>query len=150
MTLNEVMKDTADAIREKTGKSELIAPVNFAEEIKGITAGGGGESGGSTIEYLDISGLSGYAKMDLCMYSLAVKGLLGEQQMAGLPTNAYFTAQGKSTDVTACIIDFSLEIKAMVEGSIMTMTVGEQIKNSGTDIDSLPRITKEQFYDLNA
>lgn len=149
MTLNEVMTQTADAIREKTGKSELIAPVDFAEEIKGITAGGG-ESGSSTIEYLDISGLSGYAKMDMCMYSLAVKGLLGEQQMAGFPTNAYFTAQGKSTDVTACIIDFSLEIKAMVEGSIMTMTVGEQIKNSGTDIDSIPRITKEQFYDLNA
>lgn len=41
MTLNEVMKDTADAIREKTGKSELIKPVDFAEEIKGITAGGG-------------------------------------------------------------------------------------------------------------
>ena len=41
MTLNEVMKETADAIREKTGKSELIAPVDFAEEIKGISAGGG-------------------------------------------------------------------------------------------------------------
>lgn len=41
MTLNEVMKETADAIREKKGKSDLIAPVNFAEEIKGITAGGG-------------------------------------------------------------------------------------------------------------
>jgi hypothetical protein len=43
MTLNEVMKDTADAIREKTGKSELIAPVDFASEIKGISVGGGAE-----------------------------------------------------------------------------------------------------------
>ena len=41
MTLNEVMKETADAIREKTGKSELIVPVNFAEKIKGLNAGGG-------------------------------------------------------------------------------------------------------------
>ena len=41
MILNEVMKETADAIREKTGKSELIKPVDFAEEIKGISAGGG-------------------------------------------------------------------------------------------------------------
>lgn len=40
-TLNEVMTQTADAIREKTGKTELIAPVNFAEEIKSISAGGG-------------------------------------------------------------------------------------------------------------
>lgn len=44
MTLNEVMKETADAIREKTGKSELIKPVDFATEIKGITSGGSGES----------------------------------------------------------------------------------------------------------
>lgn len=46
MILNEVMKETADAIREKTGKSELIKPVDFAEEIKGITAGGGGSTEG--------------------------------------------------------------------------------------------------------
>lgn len=40
MTLNETMNEIADAIREKTGKSELIKPVDFATEIKGITAGG--------------------------------------------------------------------------------------------------------------
>jgi hypothetical protein len=46
MILNETVAAIADAIREKTGKSELIAPVDFAEEIKGITSGGGsGESG---------------------------------------------------------------------------------------------------------
>ena len=44
VALNEVMKETADAIREKTGKSELIKPIDFASEIKGITAGGSGES----------------------------------------------------------------------------------------------------------
>lgn len=48
VVLNEVMKDTADAIREKTGKSEKIAPINFAEEIKSISAGGG-ESGGEEL-----------------------------------------------------------------------------------------------------
>jgi surface protein len=39
MELNEIMKNTADAIREKTGKSDLIAPVDFANEIKSISAG---------------------------------------------------------------------------------------------------------------
>lgn len=34
------LKDVADAIREKKDTSELIAPVNFAEEIKGLNAGG--------------------------------------------------------------------------------------------------------------
>ena len=48
MTLNETMVDIADAIREKTGKSELIKPIDFATEIKGISAGGGdAPSGGS-------------------------------------------------------------------------------------------------------
>ena len=40
MTLNEVMVDIADAIREKTGKSDPIAPVDFATEIKSISVGG--------------------------------------------------------------------------------------------------------------
>ena len=41
MILNETVAAIADAIREKTGKSELIKPIDFAEEIKGITSGGG-------------------------------------------------------------------------------------------------------------
>lgn len=40
-TLNEVMKETADAIREKKGTTDLIAPVDFASEIKGISGGSG-------------------------------------------------------------------------------------------------------------
>jgi hypothetical protein len=31
-----------DAIREKTGKSDLIAPGSMPQEIKSITTGGGG------------------------------------------------------------------------------------------------------------
>lgn len=54
MTLNEVMKETADAIREKTGKSELIKPIDFATEIKGITAGGSEESGDDGWEYYKV------------------------------------------------------------------------------------------------
>lgn len=50
-TLNEVMKNTADAIREKKGTTELIAPVDFAEEIKGITSGGGGNLSPDAIVY---------------------------------------------------------------------------------------------------
>lgn len=69
-------------------------------------------------------------------------------QMAGMPTNAYFTAQGKAEDITACMIDFSLEAKSVVDGSIMTTTIGEIFKQNGIDIDSIPRLTKEQFYTL--
>ena len=42
--LTDLLKDIADAIREKKGTTDKIAPINFAEEIKGITAGGGGNA----------------------------------------------------------------------------------------------------------
>lgn len=58
MILNETMNEIADAIREKTGKSELIKPVDFAEEIKGITAGGSGESGDDGWEYYKFDGVA--------------------------------------------------------------------------------------------
>jgi hypothetical protein len=64
VVLSEVMKDTADAIREKTGKSDPIAPINFAEEIKSITAGGGEFSP----EYYLFDGAKAYN---------AISGLLG-------------------------------------------------------------------------
>ena len=55
MILNETMVEIADAIREKTGKSELIKPVDFATEIKGITSGGG-ESGDDGWVYYKFDG----------------------------------------------------------------------------------------------
>ena len=55
MILNETVAAIADAIREKTGKSELIKPVDFATEIKGISAGGG-----ISIEYYLFDGTKAY------------------------------------------------------------------------------------------
>jgi hypothetical protein len=59
MILNETVAAIADAIREKTGKSELIAPIDFAEEIKGISAGGGdAPSGDDGWEYYKFDGVT--------------------------------------------------------------------------------------------
>ena len=108
----------------------------------------GGGTSESSIEYLDVSGVCGIERIDIGMYSLALKGSFQGMQMVGLPTNAYFTMQGKAEDITACMIDFSLEFKGVIDGYIVTMTIGEIFKQNGTDIDSIPRITKEQFYTL--
>lgn len=35
-TLREIFSNTADAIRTKTGKSDLISPPNFPQEIENI------------------------------------------------------------------------------------------------------------------
>ena len=73
MILNETVAAIADAIREKTGKSELIKPVDFATEIKGISAGGGSGESASTIEYLDVSGLDYGSKNQLLSLSLITR-----------------------------------------------------------------------------
>ena len=50
------LKDIADAIREKKGTTDLIAPANFAEEIKGLNAG----DGEFTPEYYLFDGAKAY------------------------------------------------------------------------------------------
>lgn len=64
MILNETVAAIADAIREKTGKSELIKPIDFATEIKGITAGGSGESAWKyyLLDWENISQEEGYTR----------------------------------------------------------------------------------------
>lgn len=138
MTLNEVMKDTADAIREKTGKSDLIAPVDFAEEIKGITAGGGDAP--SAMEYWDVSALSAEEKPRLfqfCTMMVNVKGNV-------IGAAAVGTAEIQNL-VTKIATIPSFEI--MVDGQKISVS---QICDVQGWSSRIVRITKEQFYDLNA
>ena len=148
MTLNEVMKETADAIREKTGKSELIAPVNFAEEIKGITAGGG-ESGGSNVEYLDLSPIpdDSPAKTGFLMFSILAK----YSTEYGTVIISPFMAQNINIEkqFKAVMVDFTLQIGEMgIIGTVKDAFIAQGFTQE--DLDAFPRLTKEQFYDLNA
>jgi hypothetical protein len=165
-TLNEVMKDTAEAIREKTGKSELIKPVDFASEIKGITSGG--EGGGSTFEYLDITNVTGagsqlkYLLLQMAymckipqafklndktfMQSIGPAG--GPMSMAGAFAPGSEEADTVLNGITAVSINFSdtinMQGQVLTIGEVLAMYVEQEY------IDAIPRITKEQFYDLNA
>lgn len=152
MILNEVMKDTADAIREKTGKSELIKPVDFAEEIKGITAGGSGESGGSNVEYLDLSG-EGIIESAVSAFAWLAKAYLeGMTVIAPLQVLIDEGVIGVGKYPSAVMIDLSAKL-SLGDGFI---SIKELIVAQGhgivteADIDAIPRLTKEQFYDLNA
>jgi hypothetical protein len=141
MTLNETVAAIADAIREKTGKSELIAPVNFAEEIKGITAGG--ESGGGTMEYLDISGNENKLQVVLLSTLIKLEGLI-------LPAAALVEVALDGIDAFSSMINSINQIA--VDGTLeFNDGNGDETIGSAIDgYDSIPRITKEQFYDLNA
>jgi hypothetical protein len=145
MILNETVAAIADAIREKTGKSELIAPVDFASEIKGITAGGGdAPSGGESLIFLDITNsdkLSILAFNPIC--ARIATGIYPASEMGGDYTNA--NAIAIAPDIKILFVEgigiISLRELAGLEGA----TIDEFIAALGAT-----PITKEQFYDLNA
>ena len=61
--------------------------------------------------------------------------------------------RGDLMGVNQVAIDFKATIAMSMDGMIQTMTVADSlIQNGATQekLDALPRITKEQFYDLNA
>lgn len=151
-TLNEVMKETADAIREKKGTTELIAPVDFATEIKGITAGcgGSGESGGSNWRYFDVSGLDSIDKAQLAtlMLMIKVKGNLTLESMIGngdaiVPYSllAMMENQINIDSIKATALDANMRV--IMAG--MDQTIGDALITNPS-YGLLTEITKEQFY----
>ena len=144
MILNETVAAIADAIREKTGKSELIKPVDFATEIKGITAGGG-ESGGSKYVYYDLRNASSDAKGMFLSYCALMVRFDGADMYTipplGIGDEGLDDAFIKKT--LAAMTDLDLEID-FGEG---LMKVRDVMSMGGL---TFPEITKEQFYDLNA
>ena len=147
MTLNEVMKDTADAIREKTGKSELIAPVDFASEIKGITAGGSGESGGNQVVYLNVVPLKD-ALGDAWAATLAfIPGLLAVRINKDGVTISPLSALSKNWISYISEIAILSDFRGFIENATdlnSSWIITTLVEHGAVEI------TKEQFYDLNA
>ena len=151
--LKDHLKEVADAIRAKKGTSDLINPQDFATEIEGISGGGSGEGGGSNIQYLDVSGLSDNEKMSCLLAALQVK-LTGENVSCGvqiLTPGLYLIAANMLSVVTAISIDMALPITKYSSGESDKQEL-TTIEGSGISelIGNIPRLTKEQFYDLNA
>lgn len=158
MTLNEVMTQTADAIREKTGKSEKIAPINFAEEIKSISAGG---ESASTIEYLDVSGLgetNEHLRNGLVVLADVVKSrndegtfvgacLSGIQYLFGVSTNNATTVVAVAVDLTRHLSGKVINGEQVIGYSIAELLVLMETATQ-EQLDAIPRLTKEQFYTL--
>jgi hypothetical protein len=93
MILNETVAAIAEAIREKTGKSELIAPVDFAEEIKGITAGGGsGESNITYYRYDRDNALSVWGNLSSEFTAILYANMIGGLDITGISTSGKLTA----------------------------------------------------------
>lgn len=155
MILNETMNEIADAIREKTGKSEKIAPVNFAEEIKSISAGGG-ESGGSAEggewRYYRLE-MKEATEVFVQFYGANMKAVVGDGEIAVVGIGLIFAYDVPHTNWKAVAINVDVPTYSPTERGIITFR--EQIESQGGSLDDLAdagliSITKEQFYDLNA
>lgn len=149
MTLNEVMKNTADAIREKTGKSEKIAPVNFAEEIKGITAGGG-ESGGG-LSYFAINTSIEGSDIPFTHGSFLTKVIYPDTKIIypttylvrNIDEELIKAIRAIATVANAKVVSFDGQTVPLWGG--MARTIEEYIS-----MGVLTPITEAAFYDLNA
>lgn len=155
MTLNEVMKETADAIREKTGKSELIKPVNFAEEIKGITAGGGdAPSGGSGNRYFNANGLGEVYGQP------AIYAIIGASPVSTIKISLSGGISIVPTDSARTLLDYN----AITADDVLAIqiadtklyadnrweTANDTLNNITAIGITLTEITEAEFYDLNA
>ena len=133
-------------------KSELSVPQS-----------GGGESGGGDapsgdgvgeLEYFDLSNETSYAKETLCYKAIYAKcygvSPMGEVKYTRLPIGLLFLMkdQGLEMNVTA----LAIEMNAPIMSSVGEMSVREHMYQSyGKDfIDSYPRLTEEEFYNLEA
>jgi hypothetical protein len=147
MTLNEVMKDTADAIREKKGTTDLIAHVNFAEEIKGITSGGG-ESGGSSYIYYDQKKTILNIR-DLWKRSSTVKINFNGQTMI-LHSVDVLTVIEEEPSIEKAIIAVCIDpnIKICLDPTEPLLTWIEQDPGTFEYVNEV-RITEEEYFNLN-
>ena len=148
--LKDHLKEVADAIRAKKGTTDLINPQDFATEIEGIS--GGGESGGSgesSIEFFALSdGWAGDLGILTSYYSCLVKASTAPG-MAIAPVQMIEVLNGnQKVTPLAIAIDMALVIKSAGQEA----TLKESILGSGITEEALAkyRITKEQFYNLNA
>lgn len=127
----------------------------------GINSGGSGESGGSNVEYIDLSGdlmladilVSGIEEMKITVENapFPVEGMVGE----GI---AIFTLadQLRRTGATVSIIavSYNRDAAAIIkqEGVVTTQTAYETLVSKGESYveayNNAPRITKEEFYSL--
>lgn len=149
MILNETMNEIADAIREKKGTTEKIAPINFAEEIKSISAGGG-ESGGGSWKYYDVSGVDVNMKPNIIRmvfsYITVIKGSNDIISSVGA-IDSMISDWG---EVKAAAVDFNSPIRT-TETGFQTSTVEGLLNAMGGNPDEmlasmgLIEITKDEF-----
>lgn len=150
--LKNFVKGIADAIRRKEGSSDLISPMDFAQRIDNLQVGGGTDN--SSIEYLDVSGLNAMLTTVLAGIGVNVKWdslgssdhypiVIAPMGFINIPRNEDYTL---NANILAVAIDITIVMYDRFFGET-PISVGDFLEANSIDLASIPRLTKEQFYD---
>ena len=127
---------------------------------KAGNAGGNGGGSASSVEYLDMRGADDQLKNLLGVLSINLnleptEGGLKGARMAGV-TQAYvdmmFDTPFNPSWINAVSIDFTTIIKQKMGSDEMAMALKDMLPMLGVSqdqIDAIPRITEEEFYNLD-
>ena len=146
--LNDFLKDIADAIREKKGTSDPINAQDFADEIKNGGNSGGGTA--STMEYF-----SAQDAPQLTPYMSVVKAILHSGHVIQIsPYVPKLVDIVKQGEILAFGVDFQARnLVALGEQKVEMSMLDGVIQETGLSADqiaAIPRITEEEFYNLEA
>lgn len=119
----------------------------------------GGESGGSNVEYLDVSAAREEIIGILFQFGILIKGHTTEginnMEISATGITPYYwdiMDRGRHVvSVKAVAIDFTQKLGMKAGGNIIYYTVLEALLQNGftqAEFDAIPRITKEQFDTL--
>lgn len=158
--LQDFLTDIADAIREKKGTTEKINPQDFATEIANLSSGddsGSGSGEASTVEYLDVSGYGVQSREKsafICGAMYSRMNFDGKILIAPAIQGYVSAAGGDVMKLVGAIeaVSVNLKMKGVFATGHELQTLEEFLTSDPFNIDltSVPRITKEQFYNLEA
>ena len=142
--LGEVFDST---LQEKTieitqsGTTEIVADADFLA-LKKVNLNVNVQGGGGSVEYLDVSGLDDDIKLELSLLCCIAKSKSGNSWYITSPL-AYYLYNAKPV-----ALGFNTAEALYLEGVVGTAFEFFEMMGIKELIDSLPRLTKEEFYAL--
>jgi hypothetical protein len=150
--VNEVIYQAKDIEITSNGTTKVTADTGYTAlgsvNVKvNVPQSGGGE--GSSIEYLDVSSEEHRALVEIALGAAIVKLKDDSRTIIAPPMMILMSGNELSTEklmqVTAFAIDLDIPLKGGMFGN------GSTIRQLyGAYLENAPRITKEEFYNLNA
>lgn len=126
----------------QSGTTEIVADADFLA-LKKVNLNVNVQGGGGSVEYLDVSGLDNDLQTMLLSYSAMVRAIV-DGAIYIIPSINAYQQNIATSKIKAVGVAWEQSVYMSVSG-MPKMTIKE-VLTMMTNIDSLPRLTKEEFY----